>query len=272
MKNNKVFLSLLIGLFCLFTSCQNFANGSLFKTELDDSIFYAQAKAYKLIVEAEEGTGTVSSGSGDNELKVTDKLTLRFAKAKGYKFIEWRAVQKDDKSVSMDEYVEFKNKKSTETTVKLIKAPENEILILPYCEETLYITENTVPKLKEEGVPRDSSIKLVFSAALTEDNDLTKIDISIEGSDVDGNKYFNDPKYVDGQVIITANLDNRISVIGDETKIINIRIPSDFTYVGKNGESVAIDEDLTYSYKINSSTSDKTYITFGTECFKIVVA
>lgn len=92
---------------CFFTSCENFFSGILLKDEIDKQIDYANAEIHNIRLVAKEGTGTINAGAGDNSLKVTDSITISFSKAKGYKFFKWNAVQKDNQSVSMTEYVKF---------------------------------------------------------------------------------------------------------------------------------------------------------------------
>lgn len=261
-KFNFYFFSFLFTF--LVTGCNNFFNANDFLKELEDNIDYINAQSYTVLVAADEGTGTIVAGLGDNELKVTDSLLIRFSKSKTYKFIEWQAVQKNNESISMEEYVSFKDRTAIETTVTLIKEPNEPILIKPYCESSLSFTA-TYPEFKDEGVPRDSAIKLVFSSPLSENNDFSKIQISIEGSNVDANLHFEEPVIAENELLISPKLSNRISVIGKDYKTIIVTIPEDIKYIGKNGEEIEIGEELTHTYKINSTTSDKTFITYGAE-------
>lgn len=255
-------ISIFLSFFLL--SCKNFLNGSDFLEQLEHSVEYENAQAYTVLVSCDEGTGTIVTGLGENNLKVTDTLAISFSKAKTYKFIEWQAVQKDNTAISMEDYISFGDKTALETSITLIKAPETEILIKPYCESSLSLVES-YPVDSDEGVPRDSTIKLVLSSPLSQNCDLSKIQISIVGSNVDGRLHFETPILDKKQLIIVAKKENRISVIGDDIKSIAVTIPEDFTYIGKNGEEIVIGEELTHNYRINSKTSDKAFITFGSE-------
>lgn len=164
----------------------------------------------------------------------------------------------------MEDYISFADKTALETSITLIKTPETEILIKPYCESSLSLVES-YPVDSDEGVPRDSAIKLVLSSSLSQNCDLSKIQISIVGSNVDGRLHFETPILDKKQLIIVAKKENRISVIGDDIKSITVTIPEDFTYIEKNGEEIVIGEELTHNYRINSKTSDKAFITFGSE-------
>ena len=142
-----------------FTGCENFMNGVLLREEIESAIDYANAPSYEVLVTAAEGTGSIIIGSGNNTVKVTDSFNIGFRKASGYKFVQWSAVTKDG-SRSMENYVKFENSTELTTSVKLIKA-SNDIQIRPICETSLSIKE-AYPEFKEEGVARDSSIKLLL--------------------------------------------------------------------------------------------------------------
>lgn len=212
-----------------FSSCENFLNGSLLKDELNTAIDYANAQSYEVLVTADEGTGTIIIGSGINKIKVTDHFKIEFRKSTGYKFIEWVAVSKDGKN-SMEDFVEFGKKTDLNTTVTLKKGSED-IQIKPLCETSLSVAES-YPEFAEEGVARDSSIKLVLSAPLSDKNDLSRIAIDIDNSNVKASLYFNEPEIVDNQLVITAKTSNRITVPEGTTKNLTVTIPADFLYVG----------------------------------------
>lgn len=266
---NRCFLIPSIFLFCTllllslsFYSCDNFLSGSSIREQMESAITYANAPAYKVRVSADSGTGIINAGSGDNEMKVSDKITISFSKDKAYKFLKWQAVRKDDNSTSMAEYVKFADEKALETTAELIKAPVVDILIKPLCEEALAVTAK-YPVASSEGVERDSTIKFVFSAPVSKNNDFSKIKISISGSAVDGRYNFQTPSVENNQLIIMAKTENRIEVPEGTTKTVTVTIPADIKYISNSGE-IEIGEEITHTYTINSSTCNKAFITFGT--------
>lgn len=254
----KIFLVLSASVF--FAGCDNFIQGSLVKDEILKAITYANAPSYKVRVVADVNDGQITIGSGIHDVKVSDSFDVGFQKKTGKLFVKWVAVSNSDESVSMADYVTFEPATELETKVTLIKESDD-IKIVPLCEDSFSPTF-AGPVDSDEGVPRDSTIKLDFTYPLDSENDLSNITISILNSNVNGKVHFKDPEIVDKSLIIPADFTNRITVPEGETKTITVTIPKDFKYVGSNGV-FEIGEDIIHSYRINSSTSDKTLITFG---------
>lgn len=134
----------------LFSSCENFLNGSELKQNLDSKIEYEKSESFNVRVFADFGTGTIVSGGGDKSYRVSDKFTVEFSPSDDYKFIKWTAQDKDSLA-DLSDCVEFGDTKNTLTTVKIKKS--GNIQIKPICLER--------PKIVQEP------LLLVFRGILT---------------------------------------------------------------------------------------------------------
>lgn len=243
-----------------FSSCKNFMNGLDLLSDLESTLNYANAPSMKVYILAEEGSGAFITGGGDRYCKVTDSFEVEFQVNDKYQFIKWQAVNKKDNSISMSEYVSFSSENTLATKVTINKLPEeSEILIQPLCQKHLDY-KNIVPLNLNEGVSKDSSITITFSNKLSSNNDVNKIEIISDGDSV--KNCFETPVINEEYFIITAKKDNTIPVNKGEIKEVQIIIPSDFYYEGVGGSCIPLGSEISYTYKINSTTNDKVDILF----------
>ena len=146
----------------LFSSCENFLNGSELKQNLDSKIEYEKSESFNVRVFADFGTGTIVSGGGDKSYRVSDKFTVEFSPSDDYKFIKWTAQDKDSLA-DLSDCVEFGDTKNTLTTVKIKKS--GNIQIKPICLERPKI-ENFEPQRSQAEVPKNSTIKITINRAM----------------------------------------------------------------------------------------------------------
>lgn len=253
-----VFISLLF--ISLFSGCENFLSGQAVAADLQDAVEYANAAKHTIRVRADENTGTILSNR-ENVLKVSDDLEAAFQLAKGYKFLRWAAVNVDDNSISMADYVDIKNPENLETKVKLLKESDK-ILLKPLCEEIFEVTGTNV---SEEGevYNRNKSIVVTFNNTIADENDLSDISISISGSDItDPMSYFSEPIISNRTITFVAKSNNLIPVAQNSTRTVTVTLPSSIYTVG-NYSNVALENDYKFSYVIDSSTSEKAGVYFS---------
>lgn len=250
-----------------FTSCENFLKGSEIVDSINSAIEYANAESYIIRISADDETGTITTGAGDRDLKVTDTINVGFKVSPRYKFVRWEAVKKSDESVLMSDYVEFEDKTALETKVKLVKKSDD-LLIKPLCELSMDFTSCIPVNNTKSGIERNSQIELTFTNPLSTENDVSKIQILIEddkGDVENGALYFQPTVITENKIIIKSVKDNLIPVQQGELKTVTIVIPEDFKYIGANNEEKFIGFEMSYSYTVNYQTCDKLHVVFGLE-------
>lgn len=164
MNNLKPLLPLLL-IFAL-SSCKNFFKGDDIKDSLNDNIDYAKSKQYTVFVNSDAGTGSFIQGNGTHAVKINDSFTIEFTVSSSCRFIEWRAVDKNNTTLSRSNCVYFSHPDALKTDVTLLSSQED-ILIYPYCCPYLSVTAFS-PEYKESGVCFNSDISIIFSNYLDE--------------------------------------------------------------------------------------------------------
>lgn len=126
----------------LLTSCENFLNGAILKTEIENQIAYENATECTLIVKNDSAYGSFLS-AGEKKCKVGYTTYLQFTvTTEDYCFMGLEAVSTSDNSVSRGDFVEFTVTNEDEAlttgvykiTVKLLNEA-NDILIRPKFEK-----------------------------------------------------------------------------------------------------------------------------------------
>ena len=166
MKNKFSYSLLVISSVFIFNSCGNFFSGEEFTEQLEKDIAYEQSTSYSIKAAADENTGTFNDGAGRHIIKVTDSFEVEFKPASAYKFISWKAVDADNQSVNLDNYILFSDETALRTKVTLTGSRDN-ILIKPYCLPYLAVTSFS-PLNKEAGVSYNSDIRITFSEYMDE--------------------------------------------------------------------------------------------------------
>ena len=170
----KKTLSLLFLLFAvLFTSCENFLNGSDVLEQLEDMIDEANAKTYTIIVSQDTTMGSFLS-SGDKVCKLGYSIAVQYTVKKDtYIYKGLKAISKTDNETDLSDFVEFSEIDKDDqrgvykTEIKLIKESDD-ILIVPEC--TLVpnvVKDDCKPANTENGVEQDSTIAIVFNKPVT---------------------------------------------------------------------------------------------------------
>lgn len=173
--------------------------GSDAAEELNKSIEYENSPKFTVYTAMEYlESGNIIFASTKEGVRVIDTLSLEFKTAEGYTFLRWQAVQKSNKNVVLDEYVQFKDSKATSTTVTIQKQQSailtGDLLIRPIAVKTCTI-QTTFPAYEDAGVACDNSIRLTFSQKLSAANDMSKFSITIEGHTEAWNEHFSAPAF-----------------------------------------------------------------------------
>lgn len=255
--------SLFLVLSCLlfFTGCKNFFGNSNLLEDLQDSIDYNNLQQCNVSVfNLDADCGNIIDGEGEHLLRKTESFNIHFITAEGYTFIQWKAVNKNDVTESMENYIQIDNPYSEQTKVTLILENES-LMIIPVCVKKLGIN-SFYPDVQDKEYPKDSSVIIEFNCTIPE-NDLSQIKIEISGLD-NANGYFEEPEIKDKSIYIVAKTDNRIPVEPGELRKVTVTIPKTFVYVS-NGIQRSFDKDYTVGYTINSSISETINISFKNE-------
>jgi len=248
---------LLVGI-TITSGCDNFMSGSDVVEELDKVISYANATPHTIRVKADDNTGTITS-TRDNEVKVTDEFEIAFQVAQGYKFLKWVAVNVDDNSVAMDEFVEIDKPENLETKVTFLQESDL-IQIKPLCEVVYNVTGTSVSNI-DTVYSRDTAIAVTFNYPPAAENDLSKISVTISGLS-DALSYFETPVIKENSIYLFAKSTNLIPVAQDSNRTVTVTIPNSIYYKGTYSD-VALDENYTFSYVIDASTTEKSTITYS---------
>ncbi len=156
------YLSNVLGgaIICIALSgCENFLGDVNLKQQLAEDIAYAKAKSIAILIQADEGTGTVVP-AGNYTAKQGYPFEISFTEAAGYSFNGWKAVPADDAESLPENAVVFDDPNSIKTNVT-VNADISNIKIVPGCDDRIAVKEKS--PLLGNTVSRNSSIVVVFS-------------------------------------------------------------------------------------------------------------
>ena len=130
----KSCFGLLLFTVLLFSSCENFFNGSNVKDELDRIVTYANATSYRILVAYEKDSGILRKPiTGELTLKATDTFDLKFEPNDDFTFVGWQASSVDLPSgAKISDYITFEDERSPETKATFHKALTN-LVIMAVC-------------------------------------------------------------------------------------------------------------------------------------------
>lgn len=139
-----------------------------------------------------------------------------------------------------------------------------------YKKRPSIVTNGFEPMDQNDGVDKDSDIKIVFDQAIDLASFIAGYRIDCNGNNVKEN--FNTP-VLDSEdsanktIIIPASLDSTIDVDRGAKKKITVTIPAGLYYSYTDDSDgtvyqITAGEDIVRTYKINSDTKDKLYVSF----------
>ena len=158
-------LSLILGisLLVILSSCENFLNGADARTQIEDTIAYANAPFYTISIDYPESCGVVRSPAGSEvKKKVTDSFTIWFDPSTGYEFINWKIIDSvTNKEFKNGEYLTLENFDQSQTLCTFTKAPPagSKLCISPVVVERPQIIFNSPVSL---SALKDSRILVLF--------------------------------------------------------------------------------------------------------------
>jgi len=170
-----------------------------------------------------------------------------------------------------------KSTRLAQTRITIEKYTDHVISIKPVYYE--YLKVESFNNTEEKNYNRDTSIILTFSKKIS-DSCKDKIEIKMAGipEGKTAADYFSDAILSeDGKTLIIEpkkdNEENLIPLI-DGSNTISVIIPkSKFYYVNQSGIEIGLESDVTYSYRINSQTSNKVKVQYldsaGKGTFKV---
>jgi len=279
----------IVSLVCLLSSCDSLFQGSLLAQKIQEEIDYEKSLPSKITISSNAAaTAQLIPAAGFYDKKITDRIELNFEANPGYRFISWIAEPED--ALSFDDV----NSNRTSATVLV---QNTEISISPKVIDLLKVSKN-LPSYSATGEARDSSISVEFSDELNADsffyskeeqnqiisaNLASKQDfitdsqglcyaykqygekivyknIAITCDDSNYLEYFGVPTVSNKTLVIPVNTNNYIPVDSDKTKNICVTISKNVT----NTNNISMEEDYSWTYKINASTLEK--LSINPEC------
>ena len=232
----------------LFSSCENFLNGTDTRDEIIDTIAYNNAKEITVLVQPEEGTGSTVP-SGNFKAKQGYDFEVSFSENPAYSFVRWIAVEKENPSKEVSAGVVFEDAEAPATKVK-ISDDSVAIRLIPYSMERIAVSGEPSPRYDPLGVSRDRSISVSFTKPLSPSCFIfQENEIPVEAQtrkDADGNIW---SYSFDGQTYL-----KNISI----TNIDDYSIAEHFTKPTVEGKLLTIGVDKSNPIEFNSGEIYKT--------------
>lgn len=252
----KIFYLLITILILIgITSCKNFMNGSDLIQEIDEILADANAPEVEVLISSDGNFGTTAP-NGKNWYKVNKPYSIIFTASNEYMFEYWEAVDRDT-NASVGDAVNFIDKYNIETQF-IIAQEKNNILIRPKCFQRPNV-DSFFPSEESEN-PKDTTISITLKKDLSPDIDLSGIEILCNGDSV--SSCYKKP-VVNGNVItIAPDMTNLLNIPENTYKKITVIVPSTL-YYEENGQKVYMNTQKSWSFKVNSTTTIKSDITFG---------
>ncbi|MBR5402393.1 MAG: fibronectin type III domain-containing protein [Treponema sp.] len=150
----------------MLPGCKNFIEGADVKKQLEDRIAYENAPSYRILVEAQKGTGAVKKpAGGEAQKKTTDVFDISFDPDADFAFISWEIYDKTTgKLIPNGEYLKIARTGDDETTCQVVKLPDDpnvKLILKPVVVERPQIISAT-PTYDGNGAFRDSRIQVLF--------------------------------------------------------------------------------------------------------------
>ena len=210
-------------------------------------------------------------------------IALNYKLDEGYYFYGWEYKVGDTLSSKEDLAAKGLNVEYEEETGSEIgynsssRLAQVNITINKYCNEQISIKPVYYEYLKitdfnnkaDQNYERDRNIQFIFSQPVT---GADKIGIKVQGQDA--KKYFKAAVLSEDKKIVTIEakrekIEDLIPLLADGTNTVTVTVPaSDLYYEPESNVQVGLESDITYSYKINSQTTNKVKVQFLDESGK----
>ncbi len=291
--NKNPLITFFGGLFCcfiLFASCDNFLNGDLIKTEIEQAIAYNNAKEITVLLQPEEGTGSTLP-TGNTKIKQGYDFEISFSENPAYSFVKWTAVTNDNARTIVSDGVVFEDATSEVTKVKISNDTVS-IRILPVCEKRIEVSGEPGPGYAASGVSWNSPIHVEFTKALNPDSFIfdpseipegaelkTNGDGKIWAYTLEGQTCFKNITITDANDLSLADYYDMPQVNGtnltilastvhpfeferpDELKLIKVTLAKSIT----DTKNIQMTAEKSWRYQINNTTNEKASIVFANQ-------
>ena len=226
---------------------------------------------------------TEKQHNSDGEFNIGEIVNLEYALPDDYKFAGWKVaaeesytvtpanyvtsgtitVEKDDKTYFTLTIDEKNSAKAVIQTLEKMEEPDDGYALTVYAKDVeLPAITATTPSVATN--PKDSVITITFNKALdaefSNSDILKKIKITMDGSNVDS--FFETRTLSTDRKTISIKNTKLLNVTGNENKNIEVTIPANVFYYKDGDLKVYLTEEKTVSYKVDSSTTNKTTIRF----------
>ena len=205
--------------------------------------------------EVTANAGTISPAEGNSKYSIGQEIPLNFTAADGWQFNGW-IIKVGDIEVP-DSKIKITDKSSPATKMIVYEDLQG-VIVKADASQILDIT-STSPS--SEVNSKNSAITIMFNKELASscENILNQIKITMDGVSVDS--YFASRKLSANKITITNT--KYLNVTGSETKTITVTVPSSLYYVDTaNNIKVYLPQEKSFSYNVNSTTSEKTSISY----------
>jgi len=245
-------------------SCENFLKGNDLMEEIEQVIDYTLQPELEVLFAADQGAGTVYPVA-KGTYKITDPFTASFEVSPDYMFIKWVVIDYLTKE-EIPDVLDIESPYELKTNVKVIGTAPN-VQLYPQTKIRPAVTEFS-PLKTEAGVSKDSSIYITFSKDIDSQNDLSLINITADGIDV--NEKFNNRSINNNIITISSDKNNLLEVTSGKTKSINVTVPKQFFYE-EDQIKVQMEKDYSFSFNVNNQTNSKAEVMFGNSDYGTVI-
>ncbi|MBR1536021.1 MAG: hypothetical protein IJ630_03690, partial [Treponema sp.] len=248
---------------------ENFLEGATLKEQLEKDIAYAEAAAYEIRIECDDGTGSILTETILSK-KVTDKFNIEFKISSGYKFTGWKAYSKSSngtltelssQTISFSSYSTESSDGIYKVTATFAGLAEG-IVIKPVCILLPKITEIT-PAFSNNGIEQNTPIEITFNKSLDSATftDFSSI-ILIENETRDLWEFFKTPYFSSSgtKLVIPPNPEKLILSPDGSQNLLEIKVTYDFSKAS-DIDGLPLDLNGSHSYRINKTFLDQKKVT-----------
>ena len=247
----------------VYTSCDNFLDGSKVREDIVDAIAYNNAISSTLYFKADSEMGEFFP-ERKQIFKVGYETEIQFSvNLDRYVFKGLEAVCVSDNSVSRADYVSFEAVSSNEKkgiyiyNVKLLREAKD-ILIRPVCIELPEVTQ-IKPATSTLTYDQDTPIQFTFNKPVDLESfgDFSCIYIYAES---DLSEYFDTPVLSADKKTLNISTKKLILPPDQNVSVMNIQVSYDFSKV-KDADGLALKATGTHEYKINKNFGNQKKVT-----------
>ncbi len=206
--------------------------------------------------------GTVTP-SGNQSFNITQQSNLKFDYDDNrYKFFNWSITYADSGEEVPETIIKIDDSNSKTTSVHVNGKTDKLININPIVYKRPEI-QNITPNVNiPVNYPKNSDIIIEFNCELEENQDLSKIELKIDGVSLIGNNYY--PPVINGKYILIKpyeQIEKLIEIQNNKTKKVDILVPSTL-YLKEGNNKIEIGSDKKYSFYIDQTTVEKAELFF----------